>query len=303
MPIREGRRFRKGGICLDQQTENTYKNLENQIKKIYSHARQGSFKTRERYYAANQRFCKFLAEKYNTKKFANISNKHVEAYVKHLQEQGKSASTIKTDLSAIRYFHDQCANAKHKLAGNDSFDLEKRRFGGVDRTWSKEQYKGMVDKARSLGQDRVANAMILARQGLRIHEVFRLDRATAENALKTGQLHVKGKGGLERDVPLRNEAREVLERRIAEVERGQKLFIEQGEKTHLVIKQTQNWIVRHREEFSDKKITFHGLRHSYAHEEYQRRIDSGMSALKARLEVSELLGHHRDDVTNIYLAK
>lgn len=291
---------------MDQRTENTYRNLENQIQKIYSHARQGSFKTRERYYTANQRFCKFLAEKYNTQKFANISNKHLESYVQHLQEQGKSASTIKTDLSAIRYFHDQCQNVKHSLASNDNFDLQKRQFGGVDRTWSNEQYQGMVEKARSLGQSRIADAMTLAReQGFRIHEVFRLDRSTAENALRSGELHIKGKGGLERDVPLRQGAREVLERKIEEVERGQKLFIEQGEKTHLVIKQTQNFIVRHREQFSDGRanITFHGLRHSYAHEEYQRRIDSGMSELKAKLEVSELLGHHRDDVTNIYLAK
>ena len=46
---------------------------------------------------------------------AKISGKHLESYVLYLQEQGKSASTIKTDLSAIRFFHDKMSQPRYAL--------------------------------------------------------------------------------------------------------------------------------------------------------------------------------------------
>ena len=49
-------------------------------------------------------------------------------------------------------------------------------------------------------------------------------------------------------------------------------------------------------------MTHHGLRHSYAAHTYQALIDSGMSPFSASLRVSQLLGHERPDVTNVYLA-
>ena len=49
-------------------------------------------------------------------------------------------------------------------------------------------------------------------------------------------------------------------------------------------------------------MTHHGLRHSYAARTYQELIGSGISPLNASLRVSQLLGHERPDVTNVYLA-
>jgi len=53
---------------------------------------------------------------------------------------------------------------------------------------------------------------------------------------------------------------------------------------------------------SDRPMTFHGLRHTFAAEKYQKLIQSVQSTLDAHFEVSRLLGHERPDVTNIYLA-
>ena len=68
----------------------------------------------------------------------------------------------------------------------------------------------------------------------------------------------------------------------------------------------QFFIMRHRDEVrtvnSDRPMTFHGLRHTYAAEKYQELVNSGKSPLDAHFEVSRLLGHERPDVTNIYLA-
>ena len=47
----------------------------------------------------------------------------------------------------------------------------------------------------------------------------------------------------------------------------------------------------------------HGLRHSYARWQYEKGLESGMSAKEARLFVAEQLGHGRDDVTRVYLGK
>ncbi len=55
--------------------------------------------------------------------------------------------------------------------------------------------------------------------------------------------------------------------------------------------------------FTEKRITFHRLRHTYAHEKYDEYINKGYSEYQARKKVSKLLGHHRDEVTRIYLAE
>ena len=62
-----------------------------------------------------------------------------------LQATDKAASTVKTDLAAIRFFHDKMDNAKYRLPDNGELpiELEKRAFGGADRTWSAEEFKSL----------------------------------------------------------------------------------------------------------------------------------------------------------------
>ena len=297
--------------------DNIHKNLLNQIAKISRHNRQGSYKTKERYEQGVNRFCKFLAKEYGVQKFANISDKHIEKYVAHMQKRELSASTIKTDIASIRFYHDKVDKPRHRLSDNvnSKFTLERRSFGGVDRSWKQSEYQTFKETCYSRGQARIAEIATLGRnEGLRIHEALRLDRATVEKALRTGELHVKGKGGKERDVLLTDESHKMLKERLLEVVRGQKLYIEKGEKTHLVIKQVQNFINRHRDKFQDENrnkgdekiiqnTTFHGLRHTYAQEQYQQALERGLSDYDARIAVSQLLGHERDDVTRIYTVK
>ena len=98
--------------------EGVYFSLVSQLDKLAKHNRQGSFRTRERYYLATKRFCRFLAEEYRLQKLANISGKHLAHYVRFMQENGCSASTVKTDLSGIRFFHDKISSPKYKLPTN-----------------------------------------------------------------------------------------------------------------------------------------------------------------------------------------
>ena len=218
-------------------------------------------------------------------------------------KKGLASSTIKTELAAIRFFHDNMPYAKHKLPANDELELKKRTFGGVDRTWSNREYNLMVCKAMETNHNDYAAILTLARYGgLRLEECFRIDTNDAEKAIKTGNLLVKGKGGLTRYVPINKSIEIVLRNSLKDIKRGEKLFVRNYEKTHLAMKRLQCFIAYHRKEFTENRITFHGLRHTYAHEKYDEFIRSGKNDTEARRCVSELLGHHRDDVTRIYLS-
>lgn len=152
-------------------------------------------------------------------------------------------------------------------------------------------------------------ALYLARYaGLRIHECFRIDTAIAERALRENALTVKGKGGKVRIVPIEDDRiTMMLQRLLDKTERGHKLLVPDGVPTDRAINGMQQFILRHRDTICDptapdKRITFHGLRHTYAVEKYTSLVNGGMMPLDAHFTVSRLLGHERPDVTNIYLA-
>ena len=132
----------------------TYCTLVNQLDKLARHNRQGSFRTKERHYEAFKRFCAYLADEFHLQKLENVSGRHLTCYVLHMQENGKSASTIKTDLAAIRFFHDKMSRPKYRLPTNEELavELERRCFGSVDRTWSTAEFNRMLGKA--LAEDR-----------------------------------------------------------------------------------------------------------------------------------------------------
>ena len=284
-----------------------YQNLLAQLDKLHRHNRQGSFRTKQRYYEAMQRFCRFLAERYRLERLANIAPKHIYAYVAYLQGQEKSASTIKTDLSAIRFFHDLIQKPRYELPGNGDLLLQRRTFGGVDRTWSAGEFERMHALAISQGREDFASVLLLGRfAGLRIHECFRIDTAIASKAIKESALTIKGKGGLVRTVPLNDLLVQRLQQDLKRTPRGHKLYVPDNQETHEAIKALQAFIWLYRPSVQDKDstrpMTFHGLRHTYAAEKYQSFIDAGVTPFGARKAVSRLLGHGRDDVTNIYLA-
>ena len=290
------------------QNKGLYLTLVSQLDKLARHNRQGSYRTKERYYEAFKRFCTFLADEFHLQKLENISGKHLTSYALWMQESGKSASTIKTDLAAIRFFHDKMSRPKYQLPTNDELavELERRCFGGVDRTWSSVEFNKMLGKA--LAEDRYdfILALYLGRYaGLRIHECFRIDTAIAEQALRENAITVKGKGGKLRTVPINEQIAVGLRIQLARTERGHKLLVTDHMPTDQAIRQLQRFIIKQRadiQETTDPPLTFHGLRHTYAAETYQRLIDTGTSSLDAHLTVSRLLGHERPDVTDIYLA-
>ena len=289
------------------QSKGIFLTLVAQLDRLARHNRQGSFRTKERYYEACKRFCAYLAAEYHLQKLENISGKHLVSYVLYLQDTGKSASTVKTDLAAIRFFHDKMSCPKYTLPTNSELgvELERRRFGQLDRTWSGPEFNRLLGKAMAENRDDFILALYLGRYaGLRIHECFRIDTAAAERALRENTLAVKGKV---RTVPIEDERIPMMLRKLlAQTERGHKLLVPDDVPTDRAINALELFIYRYRngisDEGSDRRLTFHGLRHTYAAEKYTRLTEGGMSAIDAHYAVSRLLGHERADVTNIYLA-
>ena len=135
-----------------------------------------------------------------------------------------------------------------------------------------------------------------------------MDTAAAERALRENALTVKGKGGKVRIVPIEDDRiTMMLQRLLEKAERGHKLLVPDDIPTDRVINAMQQFIIRHRDTICDpsapdRRITFHGLRHTYAAEKYTSLVNGGMTPLDAHFTVSRLLGHKRPDVTGIYLA-
>ena len=282
-----------------------YKTLIAQLDKLARHNRHGSFKTRERYRDAMKRFCAFLADSYRLEKLSNISGKHMEAYVDKLHVRGRSAAYIKTELSAIRLFHDLMPDPRNKLPTNGALNLERRRFGEVDRTWTAQEFAQMRLRAIVQGHDDFADMLALIRNtGLRLHECARLDTSAAENAIRSGELTVKGKGGKVRSIPTNTAALEILRKRLSSTRRGCKLFVPDNVKTDAVMNQLEQFIIRNRDDecSAGVHLTIHGLRHTWAAEQYRALVANGSTTYEARKQVSLWLGHERDSVTNIYLA-
>src|SRR5699024_4996868 len=122
-------------------------------------------------------------------------------------------------------------------------------------------------KAWGEGREDYAAALCLARYcGLRIHEVFRLDTAAAERALKAGALTIKGKGGKVRAVLLEETPRIELTKMLAQTRRGHKLFVPDDMPTDRPINNFQCSIYRYRTDVqypaSPRPMSGHGLRNT-----------------------------------------
>ena len=156
-------------------------------------------------------------------------------------------------------------------------------------------------------------ALLFYRQSLCVTTVFRISafRDFHGNWVETnhfaigdtipfGQLY-----HLERTLPINQQIILALEKCLETTPTGSKLLVPEGVPTDKAINQLQQFILRNREAVQDpdsnRPLTFHGLRHTYAAEKYRLSIADSISKLDAHLTVSKLLGHERADVTNIYL--
>lgn len=289
---------------------------------------QNKFNTRWRYISGQKRFISFVAKEFKLQKLTNVKNRHLEKYVEFLKENDKSDKYIKNELSAIRFFHNHTSGTKYELMDSRNFNKEMNLGstpdGRADRAWSEKEIIKMKDKAVEINRPEIAKIVEVVRAtGLRLDEVCNIRWDHINNALKTDKLTLDGsitKGGVSRSISLTERAGKILEKSIEGVNRGEyvftpKVFVE-NHTIHKFEKSIQNFIGYHRQGIQNKDrsstghnlsnnekgaLTVHGLRHSFAREQYLSLRDKGLNKSDARIEVSNMLGHGRDSVTYIYL--
>lgn len=304
-----------------------------QMEKIYRHTRANSFGTRARYESSCRNFVSFLDEKFKMKNLRNLQDKHVVAYIQQRQTEGIAPKTLKNDLGAIRYMHDMIPNVKHELSDNkglkDTFSilLEKTPAVKGDRAWTEKEYTDMQEFAKEMAEkggkgaetaSDVKDVMQLAKtMGLRITEAVAMTRSQVEQALRNDSYQVKSeaKNGKWRQVPLSVQGRQIMESRIQNVPRGDRLFIRTGEKTHAAVNRVEKFMQNNRLQFEtvegrgrrmyqgiSNALTYHGLRYNYVQDRVQQEMKKGYSKLQAAAIVTKEVGHERIDVVAVYLA-
>lgn len=303
-----------------------------QMEKIFKHTRSGSYGTRARYKSSCENFIKFLNDSFKMKNLRNLQDKHVAAYIEQRQSDGISAKTIKNDLGAIRYMHDMVPNVKYELSDNkglkESFAvaLDKTPHVKGDRAWTQKEYQDMQSFAKEMAEkglkgaetaSDVKDVMQLARtMGLRITEAVAMTRSQVEQALRTGSYQVKGeaKNGKWRQVLVGDQARQVMESRIKNVSRGERLFVRPGEKTHMAVNRVEKFLQNNRAQFetvegeklrlyqgSSNNLTYHGLRYNYVQDRMQIEMNKGYTKEQAASIVTKEVGHNRIEVIDVYL--
>lgn len=279
---------------------NVLVSLVEQLERIHRHLRQGGPDTRKRYKHAMVRFLRFVALEFKLQKIANISNKHLAAYVAFLLANGRKETYICTELSAIRLYLDQIDGRYIITRDNQALGLGRRKGCG-DRAWTSDEFLRMIMIAEAMGKTWLVDILTLGyRLGCRIHEVIRLYRVDAERALNCGNIRLKGKGGKVRYVPLTPDGRVALIRAKNRVRRGARLFVPEGTDAKVVIRHVQKFIREHREYRSGEQLTFHGLRYTDAQRHMRDCVAAGMSQRQAELQTSRRLGHNRRRITQTY---
>lgn len=290
---------------LDQKEVNIAENLQRQINSVFKHSHECSILTRKTYHERMDVFAKFLAVEYRKQNINKIKNVHIAEYVRYLQENGVSTSYVTTSLAAIRYFYRKSLGDKFIIKSNKELEVRARSQNeriGRDRSISDADYDKLLSETIKIGQKEYEYALKVGLTfGLRVHEFYKMRKSQIKKSLKTGELMVKGKGGLIRSLPINQDQRALLVEILSEVKSdNDRLFVQENEKTHTKIKSLEKYI-RDSREGTDKHYVYHSLRHSFAQKLHKRFLSQGFSEYEARVVVSKRLGHNRVCVSDIYL--
>ncbi|WJH36828.1 hypothetical protein N6H14_14675 [Paenibacillus sp. CC-CFT747] len=77
--------------CEEVLSKGSYRNLMLQLNKLARHSKGAGLTTQRQYYHHMDLFLRFIADEFGIRNLANISGKHVAAYVEDRQLEGKSS--------------------------------------------------------------------------------------------------------------------------------------------------------------------------------------------------------------------
>lgn len=275
----------------------------------------------------SQRFDQFVeyARENGISRLEQVTQETVLAYADSLASSELSAATQQNYLSAVNVI-------MQTARGDQEVRVTPKEAGLEQRSNVATEYKGHVERGEL--SERTQAIVDLARNfGLRFEEASKLDAKSAlSEAQEKGTVTVENgtKGGQSREVPITNEKQIETLKNAAEIQGNDRSMIP-AEKTY----------AEHQRESYRETSNFHAERHAYANERYSdlmreklgieikspvlsdkpegqkwadylasQAYEQGVSITpelarefdrEARLELSEELGHHREDVISTYI--
>ncbi len=285
--------------------------LNHQLRQLCAKNRDGSFGTQ----AQRAKVLQLAADQlvgmgYRHLTVQSLKPKHVDALTQKWIADGLASGTLKNRMSALRWW-------ALKVDRQNVIARSNAHYGIPDRTFVAE-----VSKAKSVTDealDKVIDAHV--RMSLELQRAFGLRREEAiklspSYADRDDRLELKAswtKGGKARVIPIRTaEQREVLNRARQLAGMG------------ALIPSSRNYIQQLRlyegQTLRAGLCKMHGLRHAYAQHRYHeltgwqapaaggpdsKTLTAEQKALdqSARLEISQELGHIREQITTVYLGR
>jgi hypothetical protein len=283
-----------------------------------------SFSTRA---TLTQRFSQFVeyARENGISRLEQVTQETVFAYSDSLKESDLSASTQQNYLSAVNVIMSQAR-------GDNDVRVTGREAGLSSRSNVATEYKGGVERGEL--SDRTQAIVELASSfGLRFEEASKLDsRSALQEAQEKGSITISSgtKGGQSREIAIKSE-KQIETLKNAALLQGNNRSMIANDKTY----------AEHQRELYKETSHFHAERHQYANERYanlmreklgidikspvlsdkqesqrwsdylaSKAYEQGVMLTpetarefdrEARLEISEELGHHREDVISAYI--
>ena len=217
-------------------------------------------------------------------------------------------------------------NPKRNLPrSNKCFFVAKRQLYIKDKSILPHEFDDLIKVALDMGRmDAVIEAYMDRYFGLRHEEFVTLRVHQIEYALKYKQLNLTNtKGGRPRDIPVETKMQEnILRRVLAYAQKNGKSSMDYvicDNHTNSVKKKSKsldNWMNNNKKKFMDpertkykspgkrpreESIHWHSLRHLFYQETKERyKAEGKMTDAQIERELSESMGHSRNDVNNTY---
>lgn len=246
-------------------------------------ARGKSNLTAKTYRQAIEAFDKFL--KSNGGNLNSLTRHDVQSYISHLEDEGKSATTVNKIFAVISVF------AKFVKRPNITEDIrltEVRKTRHIaPKSLERNERNSLLREIERKGNLRdIAIVYTLLHTGLRVSELVALKREDVVIGERSGSLKVRsGKGNVARTVPLSPEARLHISRYLASrTDNDPALFLSNYRK-QISVRAVQHLL-------NNFAVYPHMLRHTFCRELVSKGVDIST--------VAELAGHADINVTRRY---
>ncbi|MFC3885809.1 tyrosine-type recombinase/integrase [Bacillus songklensis] len=214
-----------------------------------------------------------------------LSKEHLQAYIHHLEVEGKSASTIGKTLAAFSLFAhfiekpslvhgiEVRSSSNHKETMPEHLDHEER-----------EKLLASVKKDGNLRD--IAIVYILLHTGIRVSELCHLDRGDViQDEIGSGLIVRGQKGEIKRTIPLSKEAGEHVNRYLSRIIRHQEALFLSNIGQRMTTRAVQYMLKKY-------DVNPHKLRHTFCYELVHKGVDLAT--------VAQLAGHSDINVTKRY---